>query len=215
MAYTCYYHTDLTANRICSRCGRRICVSCAKPYGDLTLCPTCFHTSAMYSSRLQASSASGSPSNSKVPSHDKPRWPHRRTVIALLSISAALIWFNADALLVWPAFYVTWVGLFPWVGQLGSLSFITGVILGLVIDMGVILYSFGSRIESAFIVFPAAIISFFIGGGFVAGLVIAVQTGIFIVKNETVLQETQAQRTASQMNARQEPPPPRFRSNRL
>ena len=50
--------------------------------------------------------------------------------------------------------------------------------------MAVIAYSFGFRVESAFIVFPTAIISFLIGGGFLAGLIIAVLTGIFIMMNE-------------------------------
>jgi hypothetical protein len=114
-----------------------------------------------------------------------------------------LIWFNAEALLLWPAFYVTWVGLFPWIAYLGNLSFILGVILGLTIDMGVVAYSLGFRAESAFIVFPTAIISFFIGGGFLAGLVIAVLTGIFIMMNERVLQATESQVAASPMNVNQ------------
>jgi hypothetical protein len=79
---------------------------------------------------------------------------------------------------------MAWAGLFPWIDQLGPLGFILGVILALVIDMGVVLYSFGFRVESAFIVFPTAIISLFIGGGFLAGLIIAVSTGIFIMMNE-------------------------------
>jgi len=184
----CYYHTSLPANRICSRCGRRICVSCAKPYGDLILCPTCFHMSPMINATPQASSTTRSGSNAQSGSDAKPHTPHRRTIIILLSISAALIWINADLLLWWPAFYATWVGLFPWVAQLGNLGFILGVILGLVIDMGAIAYSFGGRFESAFMVFPAAIISLLIGGGFLAGLIIAVLTGIFIVMNEKVSQ---------------------------
>jgi hypothetical protein len=104
-----------------------------------------------------------------------------------------LIWSNAEALLWWPAFYAAWVGLFPWIASLGDLGFILGVILGLVIDMGVVLYAFGFRVESAFIIFPTAIISLFIGGGFLAGLIIAVLTGIFIMMNEKVPQTTEAQ----------------------
>jgi hypothetical protein len=112
----------------------------------------------------------------------------------LLSISAALIWFNAELLLLWPEFYMAWAELFPWIDQLGPLSFILGVILALVIDMAVVLYSFGLRVESAFIVFPTAIISLFIGGGFIAGLIIAVLTGIFIMMNEQkVLQLIESQ----------------------
>jgi hypothetical protein len=80
------------------------------------------------------------------------------------------------------------VGLFPWVAELGILSFILGVILGLIIDMAAVAYSFGGRFESAFMVFPAAIISLLIGGGFLAGLIIAVLTGIYIVMNERVPQ---------------------------
>jgi len=184
----CYYHPSLPANRICSRCGRRICVSCMKPYGDLILCPTCFNTSPMVNATPQAPSAKRSGSNVQNGSNAKPPTRHRRTIILLLSISAALIWINADVLLWWPAFYATWVGLFPWVAQLGSLSFILGVILGLIIDMAAVAYSFGGRFESAFMVFPTAIISLLIGGGFLAGLIIAVLTGLYIVMNERVSQ---------------------------
>lgn len=141
----------------------------------------------------QARSATRSRSNAQAGSDAKPKTPHRRTIIILLAISAALIWFNADALQFWPAFYAAWVGLFPWVAYLGNLSFILGVILGLVIDMGVVLYSFGFRAEAAFVVFPPAIISLFIGGGFLAGLIIAVLTGIFIMMNEKVSQTTEQQ----------------------
>jgi len=169
---------------ICSRCGRRICVSCTKPYGDLTLCPTCFHTSLSHNHAPQTPPATGSKSQKQNEADAKPHIPYRRTIIILLTISAALIWINAEALLWWPAFYTFWVGFFPWIAQLGNLSFILGVILGLVIDMAVIAYSFGFRVESAFIVFPTAIISFLIGGGFLAGLIIAVLTGIFIMMNE-------------------------------
>jgi hypothetical protein len=100
-----------------------------------------------------------------------------------------LIWTNADALLWWPGFYATWVGFFPWITS-PELSFILGVMLGLVIDMGVVLYSFGFRVEAAFIVLPTAIISLFIGGGFLAGLIIAVLTGIFIMMNEGKVSQT-------------------------
>ena len=188
---------------VCSRCGRRICPSCTKPYGELALCPSCYYMTVMNKPAPQAPSATRSRSNGQGGSDAKPQTPHRRTIIVLLTISAALIWFNAEALLWWPDFYATWVGLFPWIAYLGTLSFILGVILGLVIDMGVIAYSFGFRVESAFIVFPAAIISFFIGGGFLAGLIIAVLTGIFIMMNERVLESTEPQRSASPIDIRQ------------
>jgi len=187
----CYYHPNLPANSVCSRCGRGTCVSCTQTYGDLIRCPNCFHTSEMNNPTPQALPAARSKAQGR--SDAKPQTPHRRTIIALLTISAALIWFNADALLVWPAFYSSWVGLFPWIVQLGNLTFIIGVILGLVIDMAVVAFALGFRAESAFIVFPTAIISLFIGGGFLIGLIIAVLTGIFIMMNENVSQITESQ----------------------
>ena len=196
----CYYHPNLPANRVCSRCGRGTCVSCTQTYGDLIQCPNCFHTSEMNNPTPQALPAARSKAQGR--SDAKPQTPHRRTIIALLSVSGALIWFNSDLLLFWPAFYATWVGLFPWIAQLGTLSFILGVILGLVVDMGAVVYSLGLRVEAAFIVFPTAIISLAIGGGFLAGLIIAVLTGIFIMMNERVLEAREAQLAASPMGIR-------------
>jgi hypothetical protein len=106
-------------------------------------------------------------------------------VVALLLISAALIFANAGALL-WPAFFATWVGFFPWVAQLGSFNFILGVVLGMVVVGAVILYMLGFRVLSAFMIFPTAVVSLFIGGGFLVGLILAVLTGIYMVMNERV-----------------------------
>jgi hypothetical protein len=68
--------------------------------------------------------------------------------------------------------------------------------------MGAITYSFGLRVEAAFIVFPTAIISLFIGGGFLAGLIIAVLTGIFIMINERGLQAAESQSAPSAADIR-------------
>lgn len=40
---SCYYHPELPAMSVCSRCGRSICAGCTKPYGVLNFCPECFH----------------------------------------------------------------------------------------------------------------------------------------------------------------------------
>jgi hypothetical protein len=103
--------------------------------------------------------------------------------VALLLISAGLIFANAGALL-WPSFFATWAGFFPWIAQIGSFSFILGVVLGMVILGAVFLYMLGFRVLSAFMVFPAAIVSLLIGGGFLVGLILAVITGIFMIMNE-------------------------------
>lgn len=106
-------------------------------------------------------------------------------VVLLLLTSAALIFANAGALL-WPAFFAFWVGWFPWVAQLGSFNFILGVVLGMVIIGAVILYMLGFKVLSAFMVFPTAIVSLFIGGGFLVGLILAVLTGIYMIMHEKV-----------------------------
>jgi hypothetical protein len=103
--------------------------------------------------------------------------------VALLLLSAALIFANA-AVLLWPSFFLTWITWFPWVAQIGNFSFILGVVLGLVILGAIFLYMLGFRVLSAFMVFPAAIVSLFIGGGFVVGLVLGVLTGIYMIMNE-------------------------------
>ena len=114
-----------------------------------------------------------------------PKRFHRFSWIAvfLLLVSAGLIVANAAALL-FPPFFFMWVGWFPWVAQLGNFSFILGTVLGIIIIGAVILYMLEFKVLSAFMVFPAAIVSLFIGGGFWAGLIIGVLTGIFMIMHE-------------------------------
>ncbi|HUK50000.1 MAG TPA: hypothetical protein VLV18_03100 [Terriglobales bacterium] len=114
-----------------------------------------------------------------------PKRFHRFSWIAvfLLLVSASLILANAAALLYTPFFFM-WVGWFPWVAQLGNFSFILGTVLGIIIIGAVILYMLDFKVLSAFMVFPAAIVSLFIGGGFWAGLIIGVLTGIFMIMHE-------------------------------
>ena len=121
------------------------------------------------------------------PAQAKPHRFRRYSLLAVLLLltSASLIFANAAALL-WPGFFATWIVFFPWVLQLGSFNFILGVVLGLIILGAAFLYMLGYRVLSAFMVFPAAIVSFLIGGGFVVGLVLGVLTGIYMVMNEKV-----------------------------
>lgn len=37
----CFYHKQIPASYICSRCGRAICNSCAKEIGGMVFCPQC------------------------------------------------------------------------------------------------------------------------------------------------------------------------------
>lgn len=105
------------------------------------------------------------------------------TPAALMLIAAGLILANAVALLS-PAFFVTWVGFLPWVALFGYFAFILGVMLGLIILGAFVLYFLGFRVLAAFMIFPAAIVSLFIGGGFVAGTIIGVLAGMLLIINE-------------------------------
>lgn len=95
-------------------------------------------------------------------------------------VAAALIVANGIALLS-PVFFAVWVGLFPWVAPISSFGVILGVVLGLVILGGLVMFFFGFRVLSAFMVFPTAILSLFIGGGFLAGLIIGVLAALLVI----------------------------------
>jgi len=99
---------------------------------------------------------------------------------ALFFVAAVLIVANGIALLS-PVFFAVWVGLFPWVAPISSFGVILGVVLGLVILGGLVLFFFGFRVLSAFMVFPTAILSLFIGGGFLAGLIIGVLAALLVI----------------------------------
>ena len=208
LGYMCYYHPNLPASMVCLRCGRRICSSCSKPYGQLALCPTCYHATVMNQAPAPPPAPPVPPAAPTVYAQGAPQggpqgmpqggvvygpYPLKGPVIRrysllavlLLSLSAILIFINADALL-WPSFFAPWVSFFPWVALLGppfNFGFILGIILSLVITGAIFLYMLGFRVLAAFMVFPAAILSFFIGGGFWVGLIVGVLTGIVMIWN--------------------------------
>jgi hypothetical protein len=95
----------------------------------------------------------------------------------MVIIAASLIFANGVALL-WPAFFATWASILPWVMPLGSFAFILGIVLGLILLGSVILLFLGFRILAAFVIFPTAIVSFLIGGGFFLGLILGVLAGL-------------------------------------
>jgi hypothetical protein len=95
-----------------------------------------------------------------------------------------LIIINAAALLS-PGFWVLWVGFVPWVAFLGSFAFILGIMLGLVLLGALVMLLLGFRVLAAFVIFPTAIVSLFIGGGFIAGLLLGVLAGLLLIINGT------------------------------
>jgi hypothetical protein len=101
----------------------------------------------------------------------------------LLMIAAGLIFMNGIALLS-PGFFAAWTSFLPWVAALGAFGFLLGMMLGLVMMGALVLIFLGFRVQAAFLILPAAIASLFIGGGFIAGIVIGVLAGMLILINE-------------------------------
>lgn len=188
---SCFYHPNLPAMVVCYRCGRKICSSCSKPYNGLTLCPNCYHS---VPTPVAAPPVAPQPPMGAVAySGAKPGgWYGPYPQIPLLArmsgwiplivvgIAASLIIANGVALLS-PGFFFYWSSLLPWVGSLGSFSFILGIVLGLVLVGAMIMMFLRFRILSAFIIFPTAIVSLFIGGGFFIGAILAVLAGILLL----------------------------------
>jgi len=196
MMNTCYYHPNLPASSVCTRCGRRICATCAKPYGALALCPVCFHQIPPQPVGVPPVTAIPTGPPIMAPTAYPAAYPHppraflvspfwvgfrsRWLPVLLVGIGAALIFANAAALL-WPTFFAVWTTWLPWVGFLGSFGFILGIMLGLILLGAIILMILNFRVMSAFVIFPTAIVSFFIGGGFILGAVLAVLAGIILI----------------------------------
>ena len=99
---------------------------------------------------------------------------------ALVGVAAALVLLNGVALLS-ASFYDFWSGIFTWLPALGPLAVILGIMLGLVLIGAMVIMFFGFKILSVFVILPTAIVSLFIGGGFIIGAVLAVLAGILLL----------------------------------
>ncbi|OFX15844.1 hypothetical protein A3K71_01855 [archaeon RBG_16_50_20] len=100
---------------------------------------------------------------------------------ALSLVSGILIILNSAALLA-PSFYgppVNWSSIFFWMPSLGpSYAFAIGFIIGLVLIFGAIIMILGHGALADVVIFPFAIFSLIIGGGFVAGMILGIVGGI-------------------------------------
>ncbi len=201
---TCYYHPNLPASIVCNRCGRRICDSCRKPYNGLTLCPSCYHTVpvsipgapvAPNAPPVAPPAAAPTPASIPVSSYGgmtPPGWygPYVQKAPLLTRFSwipsilvifaSGLIIANGLALTS-PSFAAWWNAIIPWNASLGSVSIILGVILGVVLLVAVVMIFLKYKVLSAFVIFPTALVSIFIGGGFILGAILGVLAGILLI----------------------------------
>ena len=100
----------------------------------------------------------------------------------LTLVAGILVILNAGALLS-QSFYNMWVSAFFWIPIIDNspthgLIFVIGAIVGLTLLMGSILMLLGYGTIGSIMVFPLAVVSLLIGGGFVAGFVLGVVGGI-------------------------------------
>jgi hypothetical protein len=100
---------------------------------------------------------------------------------ALSLSSGILVLLNSVAFLV-PSFYgppVNWSAIFWWLPNLGlSYAFVLGLIIGLVLILGSVIMILGHGAFADVLIFPFAVFSLIIGGGFVAGMVLGIVGGI-------------------------------------
>jgi len=100
------------------------------------------------------------------------------TGFALALVAGIMVLLNAAALLS-PGFYGLWSGIFFWLPSIGqSYAFALGMIIGLVLIMGSIVMVMKFGVLADIIIFPFAVFSLIIGGGFIAGMVLGIVAGI-------------------------------------
>jgi len=122
-----------------------------------------------------------------------PGAPARSLWGFIISMVAGLLVLLNAGLLLAPQFYdgsFQWANIFFWIakidgftipvpaGSIGSISFVLGAIIGLVIIVGSILMILGYGTIGSIVVFPMAVFSLVIGGGFIAGFVLGIIGGI-------------------------------------
>lgn len=102
----------------------------------------------------------------------------------LAMASAVLILLNSAALLS-PGFWgppTNWSGIFWWLGGTSGLgqsfAVLVGVIAGFTVMTGGMMMIMRRGVMGALITFPFAVMSFIVGGGFLAGAVLGIVAGI-------------------------------------
>jgi len=118
----------------------------------------------------------------KVRAFVMPRMTGRRLIAFVLSlVSGILVLLNSAALLS-PSFYSFWSSLFFWLPILGhTYAFTLGFVIGLTLIMGSIVMLLRSGALADVIIFPFAVFSLIVGGGFIAGMVLGIIGGILAV----------------------------------
>jgi len=194
----CFYHPSLPAVYVCNRCGRSICRDDSKAYMDLVLCPQCYQGVVPPASQQPMPQPQYAPPPPQYAPPPPPQFapapvaypvaygpasaPRALWGFILTLVAGILVILNAGALLS-QSFYSMWVSAFFWIPVIDTspthgLIFAIGAIIGLILLIGSILMLLGYGTIGSIVVFPMAVLSLIIGGGFVAGFVLGVVGGI-------------------------------------
>jgi hypothetical protein len=108
-----------------------------------------------------------------------PRLSGRNLIAFALSlVSGILVLLNSVALLR-PIFYGPLSSVFWWLPILGvGKAFALGIIIGVTLILGSIIMAFTSGVLADIIIFPFAVFSLIVGGGFIAGMILGIVGGI-------------------------------------
>ena len=130
-----------------------------------------------------------------MPGPMMPAGPARSLWGFIISLcSGILVLLNAGLLLAWQ-FYggsFLWANIFFWICKIdgyscplasgstatGNITFMIGAVIGLIIIVGSIMMILGYGTIGSVVIFPLAVFSLVIGGGFIAGFVLGIIGGI-------------------------------------
>jgi hypothetical protein len=106
----------------------------------------------------------------------------RNLFAVLLSLlSGILVLLNSAALLA-PSFWALWSSVFFWLPTIGQpYAFMLGALIGLTLVLGAIIMALGNGALADVIIFPFAIFSLIVGGGFIAGMILGILGGILAI----------------------------------
>jgi len=190
----CYYHPNIPASYICARCGRPICKYCARFYNGLVLCPQCYETvarAAEYAPQMAAPAPAPPPPAPPPPAPaaypptaappPPPTYPPARAMWGfIISLIAGIVIIINSAALLSASFCSTLASMLPWITCTPTPWNLVaiGIILGIIVAIGSLLMVMGYGTIGSIVVFPAAVISLIMGGGFIVGFILGILGGI-------------------------------------
>jgi hypothetical protein len=106
----------------------------------------------------------------------------RNIIAVVLSLlSGILVLLNSAALLA-PSFWAMWSSTFFWLPTIGqTYAFMLGALIGLTLVLGAIIMALSNGALADVIIFPFAIFSLIVGGGFIAGMILGILGGILAI----------------------------------